>query len=287
MPTTTTSVGLNVIESQETDNLDSSDPTFPAMNKKVIKNACVEQGGFETAALNDTLYLHYKGYTKIENLDEYVGLKALWLDSNGLQEIGNLNHLCNLRCLFLQRNLLTRIQGLDGLVNLVQLDLSENMIQSIYSLSCLPKLSSLNISKNLLSSSKSITHLSECKTLANVEFSHNKLEGENVLDVLSLMRSLLSINMVGNPVVNNVSNFRKCCIGEMKLLRYLDRPIFDEERTTVEAWVNGGSEAELEMKKYLHEKKLEEGKKKTKVRVLLNQFYTLSINCLLKIVCNL
>jgi len=96
-----TSVGLNVMGSQETDNLDSSDPNFPAMNKKDIRNACIEQGGFETAALNDTLYLHYKGYTKIENLDEYVGLKDLWLDSNGLQEIGNLNHQCNLRCLFL------------------------------------------------------------------------------------------------------------------------------------------------------------------------------------------
>jgi len=149
-------------------------------------------------------------------------------------------------------------------VNLVQLDLSENMIQSIDSLSCLPKLSSLNISKNLLSSSKSITHLSECKTLANVDFSHNKLEGESILDVLSLMKSLLSINIVGNPVVNNVSNFRKRCIGGMKLLRYLDKPIFEDERVTVEAWVCGGREAELEMKKKLHEQKLEEGKKKTK-----------------------
>ena len=94
---------------------------LPVMSKKEIKTVALEHSGYSTPALNDQLYLHYKGYQKIENLEEYVNLKALWLDSNGLQKIENLNHLSSLRCLFLQRNLFTRIENVEGLTNLVQL----------------------------------------------------------------------------------------------------------------------------------------------------------------------
>ena len=37
--------------------------------------------------LNDSLYLHYKGFRKIENLDDFTGLKALYLEGNALDEI--------------------------------------------------------------------------------------------------------------------------------------------------------------------------------------------------------
>ena len=49
------------------------------MNKKDLKRDCVKNGLYSTPAINDKLYLHYKGYNRIENLEEYTGLKALWL----------------------------------------------------------------------------------------------------------------------------------------------------------------------------------------------------------------
>lgn len=91
------------------------------MTKKEIQKAALEHSGYSTPSLNDQLYLHYKGYQKIENLEEYVNLKALWLDSNGLQKIENIGHLSSLRCLFLQRNLLQSIENVQGLTSLVQL----------------------------------------------------------------------------------------------------------------------------------------------------------------------
>jgi dynein assembly factor 1 len=91
------------------------------MTKKEIQKAALEHSGYSTPSLNDQLYLHYKGYQKIENLEEYVNLKALWLDSNGLQKIENIGHLSSLRCLFLQRNLLQTIENVQGLTSLVQL----------------------------------------------------------------------------------------------------------------------------------------------------------------------
>ena len=231
---------------------------LPLMTVDELKQSALEHGGYSTPSLNDQLYLHYKGYCKIENLDEYINLKALWLDSNGLQTIENICHLSSLRCLFLQRNLFTKIENLNGLSNLVQLDLSENRITSIEGLSCLPMLTTLNIAKNALSDSMGICHLKNCKKLASIDFSNNSLKGEDIIDVLVNIPALLSLNMTGNPVVSEVTNFRKKVVSSIKALRYLDRPIFEMERLSTEAWATGGRTAELEMKKRLQKHKRDE-----------------------------
>lgn len=52
---------------------------------KFLKQLCLDpkHGGYSTPHLNEKLYLHFKGITKIENLDEYTGLRSLWLEGNG------------------------------------------------------------------------------------------------------------------------------------------------------------------------------------------------------------
>lgn len=66
---------------------DSGDSGLPEMNATTLKLAALENGGYETPELNDKLYLHFKGYRRIENLGEYTGLVSVWLDSNGFDKI--------------------------------------------------------------------------------------------------------------------------------------------------------------------------------------------------------
>ena len=40
---------------------------------------------YSTPEINDKLYLQYKGWSKVENMDEYTGLRCLWLEGNGLR----------------------------------------------------------------------------------------------------------------------------------------------------------------------------------------------------------
>jgi hypothetical protein len=61
---------------------------LPEMTSEVLVAACKEHDGYETPDLNDTLYLHFKGFRSIRNLEPYVNLKSLWLESNGITEVG-------------------------------------------------------------------------------------------------------------------------------------------------------------------------------------------------------
>ena len=81
---------------------------MPEMNAKTLLEVALANGGYETPELNDKLYLHFKGYRKIENLEPYTGLVSIWLDSNGFDKIEGLAHLTKLRSLFMQKNLIGR-----------------------------------------------------------------------------------------------------------------------------------------------------------------------------------
>ena len=87
-----------------------------AMTAGVLLQSCIDNEGYETPSLNAQLYLHFKGFRRIENLEPYTGLKALWLESNGLEKLENLDHLSKLRCLYVQQNLIQRIENVGNLV---------------------------------------------------------------------------------------------------------------------------------------------------------------------------
>ncbi|XP_053522740.1 dynein axonemal assembly factor 1 [Artibeus jamaicensis] len=219
----------------------------PRMTRSFLRKLCKQHKLYITPALNDTLYLHFKGFDRIENLEEYTGLRCLWLECNGIQKIENLEALTELRCLFLQVNLLHKIENLEPLQKLDALNLSNNYIKTIENLSCLPVLNTLQIAHNHIETVEDIQHLKECLKLCVLDLSHNKLSDPEILSVLELMPDLRVLNLMGNPVIRNIPNYRRTVTIRLKHLTYLDdRPVFPKDRACAEAWARGGYAAAKE-----------------------------------------
>ncbi|CAK1540891.1 unnamed protein product [Leptosia nina] len=222
----------------------------PRMTKEFIRNHCKQHKLYCTPYLNDILYLHFKGFSKIENLEEYTGLKCIFLENNGIQRIEGLDTLSELKCLYLHYNIVRKIENLDGCPKLDTLNLDHNFVTKIENLDVVPDLHTLSIGHNMLTTAADLDHLRTCRNLSVLDLSYNRLEDPLIIDILADMNILKVLVLTGNPVVRNIQAYRKTLTLRLKELLNLDnRPVFPRDRACAEAWQRGGVQEEIAERK--------------------------------------
>lgn len=230
-----------------------------------IKKAIKKHGGYTTPEYNDILYLHYGSFTKIENLDPFINLKALWLNNNAISKIENLGNLKNLTCLYLQQNIISEMSGLEELVNLKVLCLSHNFISKVEGLNGLKNLTNLDLDHNRLRDPSNLSGLLEAHELTCLNLSDNNIESEEFASIIKELHKLRVLRMGGNMVTRTMDNYRRRLITQNKELKYLDdAPIEEDDRRIAEAWAEGGREAELKERKRIKDEKNQKHKKQMK-----------------------
>lgn len=105
---------------------------------------------YRTAYLNDKLYLHYKGFRKIKNLEQFTDLKCLYFEGNGLESLKGLEQNTMIRSLMVQENCVESMEGLETLKELRMLNLNDNMIRTISGLAGCETLETLYLKNNRL-----------------------------------------------------------------------------------------------------------------------------------------
>lgn len=213
---------------------------------------------YRTEELNDKLYMHYKGWREIKNLEGWTGLKTIYAECNAFSRISGLDTCTKIRSLFLQENCISQISGLECLKDLWSMNLSSNFIERIEGLEGCPGLNTLIIAKNKIGFGgvADLEHMAET-SLCTLDIQDNKIDDPDVVpEVFMRMPNLRVLYLKGNPCAKKIVNYRKSITVYCKDLRYLDdRPVFEDDRRTAEAFNRGGLEEQRAETKRIREEK--------------------------------
>jgi len=228
------------------------DAGIPRMTPEFLRDCCLKNSGWSSPELNDVLMLQYKGFRKIEGLQEYRNVKSLFLECNGIRRLENIEVMPKLMSLYLQSNCIFRLENLSALKGLVYLNLARNNITDVENLEQLVNLETLNLSSNKITQVQALEGLRARRdSLRSVDLSANYIEdGDALIDFWpTALPDLTCLYLHHNPCSRNMKDYRRRVISKLQQLRWLDERIVPEvERIGCRAWSVGGKEAENKAK---------------------------------------
>lgn len=253
------------------DSKDEDDDGKPRLSRRFIdKLLCSDISQYyRTHEFNEILYLHFKGFEKIENLDTFKNLKVLYLEGNAIKKIEGLSKLTNLTSLYLHQNVIETIEGLDTLIHLYNLNLSDNLISKVENLSNCKELSNLLLKRNRIGFNglSDLDGLLELNPKFSVlDISDNHIHEAGIVDeYLTKIKGLRVLYLSGNECTRKISNYRKTLIAKISDIRYIDdRPVFDDERRFALAFARGGIEEERKERALYRQEQKEKEEKRIK-----------------------
>ena len=163
------------------------------ITKKYIRDYCEYNEQYDTPHLNTKLVLPCKGWVKIQNLEEYFNIKALFLENNMISKIENIDFMKQLRSLFLQHNMIKKMEGLSNFVQLDTLDLTGNVITKIEGISNLENLTKLYISENAIEDLSGFDQVHFNAKLTSLDLSNNLINeyDPKIFEYLKKLKNML------------------------------------------------------------------------------------------------
>ncbi|WOH02613.1 hypothetical protein DCAR_0522002 [Daucus carota subsp. sativus] len=164
------------------------------------------------------------GLQVIPAIWRFSSLRSVNLSANHIVRISSGSLPKGLHTLNLSRNKLSTIEGLKELTRLRHLDLSYNKISRIgQGLSNCTLIKELYLAGNKISDVEGLHRLSK---LTILDLSFNKITTTKALgQIVANYNSLLALNLLGNPIHNNISDdqLRKAVCSLLPKLAYLNK----------------------------------------------------------------
>lgn len=139
---------------------------------------------YRTPALNEKLFLHFKGFDHAQNLEQFINLKCLYFEGNGCSSMLGLETNTKMMSLMMHENVIEKMEGLTTLVNLRTLNLSDNCIKRIEGLSGCPLLDTLQVKRNRIGGDglDDVRGLLEAKSIVNLDIAENRIDDKTVVE---------------------------------------------------------------------------------------------------------
>ncbi|XP_068436972.1 leucine-rich repeat-containing protein 9 isoform X2 [Clinocottus analis] len=183
------------------------------------------------------------GLSRELELDWTTKITALNLDSQRISKLINLNKLVNLRWASFNDNDISKVEGLDSCVKLEELSLNNNSINTLNGLSKLHCLNKLSLDGNQLSSLDaaaldrlpnlafmsvennyiiSLHGIQRVRSLLELYIGNNQISTSRDIYYLKGLTNLIILDLYGNPLVEELENYRIYVVFHLPSLKALD-----------------------------------------------------------------